>query len=730
LSENVIEKSLFKTIPNKPQAVILQRRNSVNMKTAILSLWVVCAWQPVFGQFQKPLDSLQAKSLPEVVVTATRTERQVGTLPLPVTVVGQAQVRNMGSLRLNDVLAEQTGLVIVPQVNGFGNGVQVQGFNPDYTLILVDGEPLVGRSAGVLELTRLAVGNIKKIEIVKGPSSSIYGSEALAGVINIITQNPDGLRGSVQSRYGTNQTLDLSGDFNYKKDKLGLYVFANRYQTGGYDLTPNTFGNTVDPFHNYTLNSKLTYDFSANTRFTLAGRYFNEQQTSSYDAGGPANPLPVVGGGQVSDWNLNPVLSHRFSAKLKLTTRFYATGYQANSAWQQASDGRPHDSTTFRQTFSRPEVVAEYFINDHHTATLGAGHIRESVEASRYTERKAFSSSYVFFQYEWHPIKRLSLIAGGRYDAHSEYQSQFSPKVSAQYGLNRWLAVRGSVGVGFKAPDFRQLYLNFNNAVAGYTVYGAREIVGNIERLQAQGQLLQVLFPMSAFGNLRAESSVAYNLGLKLTPRENLHGSLNLFHNEVQDLIEFQPVAMRNNGQLIYSYFNLSRVFTQGLELEGTWSFARHFNLGGGYQLLLARDRATLDQIRKGNVFARDPATLVTRRVQASDYGGLFNRSRHSANLKLFYENPAKGLSGSVRAIYRGRFGFADLNSNQILDADSEYAPGFVTWNLSVAKTFRQLVRVQVGVDNVLGYTDPAHLPNVPGRLVWGSLALMFGKNE
>ena len=92
-------------------------------------------------------DSLPDRSLDEVVVTATRTERQVGSLPMPVTVIGQPQIRQSGSLRLNDILREQTGLALV---NDHGQGLQVQGFGPDYTLILVDGEPLVGRTAGTL----------------------------------------------------------------------------------------------------------------------------------------------------------------------------------------------------------------------------------------------------------------------------------------------------------------------------------------------------------------------------------------------------------------------------------------------------------------------------------------------------------------------------------------------------------------------------------------------------
>ena len=92
----------------------------------------------------------------------------------------------MFSMCLGEVLVEQTGLAVVAD---HGNGIQVQGFNSDYTLILINGQPIIGRTAGTLELDRITVNNIKQIEITKGPSSSLYGSEALAGVINIITSD-------------------------------------------------------------------------------------------------------------------------------------------------------------------------------------------------------------------------------------------------------------------------------------------------------------------------------------------------------------------------------------------------------------------------------------------------------------------------------------------------------------------------------------------------------------
>ena len=135
------------------------------------------------------VDTAKTEALSEVIVTATRTVRQLSSLPLPVQLVSKKEIQSVNSLRLSDILNEQTGLITVPDFGG-GEGIQLQGLDSQYTLILVDGVPLVGRSAGTLDISRITVGNIKQIEIVKGASSSLYGSEALGGVINIITENP------------------------------------------------------------------------------------------------------------------------------------------------------------------------------------------------------------------------------------------------------------------------------------------------------------------------------------------------------------------------------------------------------------------------------------------------------------------------------------------------------------------------------------------------------------
>src|SRR5699024_10970709 len=128
---------------------------------------------------------LNGEDLNPVVVTATKSSRKLADVPMPVDIIGKDQIQSSGSNRLDELLSEQTGLSIV---NDHGFGVQMQGLGPEYTLILVDGEPVIGRTAGTLDLKRISLSDVERIEILKGPSSSLYGSDALAGVINIITK--------------------------------------------------------------------------------------------------------------------------------------------------------------------------------------------------------------------------------------------------------------------------------------------------------------------------------------------------------------------------------------------------------------------------------------------------------------------------------------------------------------------------------------------------------------
>ena len=159
----------------------------MNLIKIVFLLTLIFLTQEIFAQ-KSSTDTIEVEELDQVIVSGTRSQRQLSSLPLPAQLISKKQIRQINSVRLSDLLTEQTGLVTIPDFNG--EGIQMQGMDSQYSLILIDGVPLVGRSAGTLDLSRVAVGNVQQIEIVKGASSSLYGNDALGGVINIITENP------------------------------------------------------------------------------------------------------------------------------------------------------------------------------------------------------------------------------------------------------------------------------------------------------------------------------------------------------------------------------------------------------------------------------------------------------------------------------------------------------------------------------------------------------------
>jgi outer membrane receptor for ferrienterochelin and colicins len=712
--------------------------------TCFIFLLLVYSASSGFSQSADASDSLKTQQLDEVVVTATRNERTVGALPMPVTLIKKEMIKSMGSVRLNDVLNEQTGLVVVPQVNGQGNGIQVQGFNPDYTLILIDGEPIIGRYTGSLELSRLAIGNIKQVEIVKGPSSSLYGSEALAGVINIITERPTSNQGNVAVRYGTNNSLDLNGSASLIYKKLGIYAFANRYSTDGYDLSPQNFGKTVSPYYNYTYNTKVTYQLTSRTDIIIAGRYFTEEQDFNFDVLNPTKvSVRTYGRGNVLDWNFNPVITHRFNSKLKAIGRFYTTDYTTRTDLKRLSDDSLTYHDDFRQTFTRAELNAEYYFNNQFITTVGAGQIQESVRTSRYRDdvTRNQHTRYAFLQQEFNPIEQINLVAGVRYDYNSIYGDQISPKFSARFEVTKRFVLKGSLGIGFKSPDFRQLYFNFTNSAAGgYSVLGTEIVKERLSQLEAQGQIQSYIYDPAKIGKLEAEHSFSINLGARIEPISKLVVDINIFRNKVDNLIEDQIMATTKAGQNIYSYRNIRKAVMQGVETSLSYPLNKELSLLVGYQLLYAKDTDVADAVDRGEIYWRDPSTLVTRKLKSDEYFGLYNRSRHTGNFKLFYHNVERGVEATLRVIYRGAFGIGDIrgniqgeeipqsdkNNNSILDVYDDFVSGYFLTNASVAYHFNKKWRMQLGIDNLFNYTDPVYIPNLPGRLSYINLSYKF----
>lgn len=693
------------------------------IKIVAISIFSVFFSLRVCGQLKDSLknDSLRNEILNEVVVTATRTNKNINTLAMPILQIDGQAIKNRGIVRLNEILAEQTGLAIV---NDHGQGIQMQGFDPAYTLILIDGEPLIGRTTGTLELSRITTKNIDRIEILKGPSSSLYGSEAMAGVINIITKNPkDGLTSSLTTRYGTNNNTDISVEAGYKTNKFFISSFVNRNSSDGYNLRSQPGTNTVSPFSAYTFNGKTNYKLNEKTSLNAAIRYFKDNQRNRLIL----NNRFVAGNGNVNDYNLSSSILHQFNENLLTTLRLYHSGYKTKSNLNYEDSGSTYDETFFNQLFSRAELQNDYSIADNLKLTGGLGIQYETVEATRYDNLKAFTSGYGYLQADLSIKEKLNIILGGRFDGHSEYQSQFSPKIAANYIFSNKFTLLASVGKGYKAPDFRQLYLNFTNAIAGYSVFGYNEAASRVSQLQNDGLIQTVLIDPSTLQNLNAESSMSFNIGFKAKPLKNMGWSLNLFRNNIENLISAAPIALKTNGQSVFSYFNLNKIYTQGLETDFNYQILKEVSINSGFQFLQAFDQEVIDRIERKEVFTRDAETGLAVVVKRKDYGGLVNRSRYMANAGITYSSTKSGWTTSLRSIYRGRYGLGDSDGNGIINQENEYVRGYTLFNASVSKlVLKDSLRLQFTSDNIFNYKDINFISNLPGRLVYVGITYNF----
>ncbi len=694
----------------------------IQSKFKIIVICIIVLYEKnMFSQKQNEIakDSIKVEKLDEVIISATRTKRQLSSLPLPVQLISKKEIRAVNSIRLSDILNEQTGLITVPDFGG-GEGIQLQGLDSQYTLILIDGLPLVGRIAGTLDLSRVSVGNIKQIEIIKGASSSLYGNEALGGVINIITEDPkNGFKGDVNYRGGSFATYDISTNINYKKHKLGVNAFVNRFSSNGYDLVDTDAVNTVEPFSNYTLNSKLTYDFFENTKLLLSGRFYHQNQDNVVSES-------LKGKSEINEWNTLLKLDHTFNEKWSSYLEFYATQYKAKE-FLNDDVGESFYQSDFDQRFIRPEFRTTYKLNENKAFITGIGLTHERLKRTDFFGVPEFNSPYIYVQYDTSPIEKLNVILGARFDYHNKYKSQFSPKGAIRYKFNNKISLKSSVGYGFKTPDFRQLYFDFSNATVGYTVLGYNVVTTRIPQLDADGQLLSIEVPLSEFNeNLKPESSVGYNFGIDLKPLSNLKVNINLFRNDIENLIDTRVIARKTNGQNVFSYYNVNEVYTQGLEFNTNYKLNENITISGGYQLLYAKDKEVEQDFEDGQVFARLTPSSPSFRLQKDDYFGLFNRSRHMANFKIFYDIPKWNLDTNLRTTYRSKYGLFDTNGNTYLDTYDEFVEGYTIWDFAINKTIYKNYKLGFGIDNMFNFNDPQNITNIAGRIIYGTININF----
>ena len=160
--------------------------------------------------------------------------------------------------------------------------------------------------------------------------------------------------------------------------------------------------------------------------------------------------------------------------------------------------------------------------------------------------------------------------------------------------------------------------------------------------------------------------------------------------------------------------------------MNSIYAFPGRPGLSAGYQYLVTGDRDVLDRLHESKVVTVDPETNKLRRVETSEYGGLFNRSTHTATLRLAYRSDKTGFGGSLRGVYRRRYGYGDRNLTSILDAPEEYAPGYDLWHVSFSQRVKDAATIRLGVRNIFDEKRLDYVPSLAGRTLYADLTKIF----
>jgi outer membrane receptor for ferrienterochelin and colicins len=610
-----------------------------------------------------------------VVVTATQTERALRDTPASVSVIDGRDLEKRPIHDLGDALQGTPGITI--NSVGTGNrGISVRGMGADHTLILIDGGRFANSASAVAhsdyELGWVPVSAIDRIEVVRGPMSSLYGSEALGGVVNIITREPgDEWRSSVTingampsgGRDGEQGSLSFYSAGPIVPGVLGLSFWAEHRHRG--EMT-----STLDPLDSSFGEEKAsmaglgltwTPDDRQKIDLTLGAGYETRWQNVS-PRSGPYRTDDTIRRNRV-------VLSHEGDwdwavSRLRLNrTELNRKNTRTNG---RAVSG-PHnliDTTLDGQLVFAPLGM--------HELTIGA-ELREEILEDPTVNRAGNASQMhfaSFFQDEIRLNDHVTLTLGGRLDNHEAFGWEVSPRAYLLWHASDALTFKLGGGRGFRAPTLKELSPEYM-AIAGG---GRFSITGNPD--------------------LKPETAVTAELGVDYTGQGWRLGAT-VFQNEVENLIQARcitgcaaPFGAR------WSYRNINKVRIRGVELDGDVMLHPDLVLRANYSYLDALDRTADTQ--------------------------LDNRPRHQATAELEWQ-VQPDFSATLRLQHVGK---------QNTSTGTGEAPAYTMSSIYGDYAFNSATSIRFGVENLedhrLANDDPAFALADPGRRVFVALSTNF----
>lgn len=504
-------------------------------------------------------DTNIVQQLSEVVVTGQYKPQSVKNSVYQVRVIPAAYIRNLAPLKLQDVLNSQLNIRFSQDLATGGSNISMLGLSGQNVKILIDGVPMVGRqgTSNEININQVDVNSIDRIEIIEGPMSVIYGADALAGVINIITKKKTAASFSVNARaqeetagkeYGFkqgshNQYLGLAGNYKkwYASGSIGRNLFNGWKDTAtGRELTWHKkrqfIGNALLGYNNGKLNVYYRLD--------------GLDEVITNPANLPQSGQPAVDQDYISGRLMQQLqASYIFSSKLTanalasythFTRQVYSTLFYPDGDVRVATAPGLHSLTTFNGFTFRASAV--YKPSSIVSFQPGVDINTESGEGERIKTGTQHIDDYAFFiTSEITPNTRINIRPGIRVVKNSVYDAPpVIPSLNAKFALTNTVDLRLAYARGFRSPSLRELYYDFFDA--------SHSITGN--------------------PNLEAEHSNSFTGSISFTPAKSkpvkFKTSLNGFYNDVSNMIGFAS----QSGTNVTTYLNIDEYKTRGVSLD------------------------------------------------------------------------------------------------------------------------------------------------------------------
>ncbi len=499
------------------------------------------------------------------VVTATRLVQPLDTVAGSISVIGEEEIAARQLRSLPDILSAVPGLNLV-RTGGLGGQTSLflRGTNSNHTKILLDGIDIADTStpSGATDLGKFLAGDIARVEVLRGPQSGLYGSDAIGGVVNIITRAGEGpltLRGRVEagSFDSVNQFASLSG----AQGRVSYRATLEHVRAGATPVTPLTLlppgqARNPDVFDNVTASTKVGIDVTDDLSLGLTARWSQSLSKVTGDAFDPF--LFAVLPSALQTRIHGQTWQARATANWTLGWLDQTLGLAYGSNQNRTSDP---DNGPFAASGDRVKLdwLGTVPLADGHVLVLGAETARDAVHiplSAGYTTHAGFAEINSDFGF--------ATVSGSlRYDDNSQFGDRLTWRIAPRLALgDSGFSLKGSVGTGFKAPSLDQLYHSYP------------------------------AFFFFANPNLKPETSTGYEAGIEGGVWDVTLGAT-WFHNSIRNLIATDPVTFT-------TVINIGRARTQGLEAFAAWKPLDDVSLRADYTFTEVQDRATgLQLIRR-----------------------------------------------------------------------------------------------------------------------------------